>query len=584
MDNIYHVKNCTCGCADAQQPSDRRSFIKQASALGLGLAFGTKVASGVTQDPHALNNIKKSDVVKSGKAQHFTLLHTSDIHAQLDVHDEFFLENGQPVYKKRGGMASLKTMIQTLKAENPLNTLVIDGGDCFQGGGVAALSQGKAIVPLMNNIGYDLMLPGNWEVVYGKDMMMRDLGAYTGAKICANMFHDTQDESKGDMIFPPYWTTRVAGVKIGFIGYNDPLTPKRQSPAYSHGIQFTDPSVNAAKYVKILRDYEQCAMVFMVTHMGLAQQVDLANKPYVDGVDYILGADTHERVRKPIEGKYSKVTEPGAFGSFVAKLDIVVENGIVKEHHYNLMDVDPDIYQPDAEMLSLVEAAKAPYRKELNTVIGSSKTTLVRYYVMETPMDNLITDALMWKLKPDIALSNGFRFCPPLVPDPKTKLATITNDYLWSMLPVNSEAKWAQITGAQLRQWLEKELENVFAKDPTKRFGGWVVRFKGMEVNFTADKPKGERVNWIKIKGKKMEPTKLYSVIACDREGDPVDTLCRIEKVQNPKLLGINLHDIMREYLKKFSPVSPKVEGRIHCTDKPIDLLSQLEGYDYEFV
>jgi 2',3'-cyclic-nucleotide 2'-phosphodiesterase (5'-nucleotidase family) len=475
-------------------------------------------------------------------------------------------------------------MIQTLKAENPLNTLVIDGGDCFQGGGVAALSQGKAIVPLMNNIGYDLMLPGNWEVVYGKDMMMRDLGAYTGAKICANMFHDTQDESKGDMIFPPYWTTHVAGVKIGFIGYNDPLTPKRQSPAYSHGIQFTDPSVNAAKYVKILRDYEQCAMVFMVTHMGLAQQVDLANKPYVDGVDYILGADTHERVRKPIEGKYSKVTEPGAFGSFVAKLDIVVENGIVKEHHYNLMDVDPEMYQPDAEMLSLVEAAKAPYRKELNTVIGSSKTTLVRYYVMETPMDNLITDALMWKLKPDIALSNGFRFCPPLVPDPKTKLATITNDYLWSMLPVNSEAKWAQITGAQLKQWLEKELENVFAKDPTKRFGGWVVRFKGMEVNFTADKPKGERVNWIKIKGKKMEPTKLYSVIACDREGDPVDTLCRIEKVQNPKLLGINLHDIMREYLKKFSPVSPKVEGRIHCTDKPIDLLSQLEGYDYEFV
>lgn len=584
MEKIYHPNNCSCGCNKEEPPGDRRSFLKKASALGLGLALGTKVASGVTQDWHALHDIKTSQTVKSGKAQHFTILHTSDIHAQLDIHDEFFLENGKPVYKKRGGMASLKTMIQTLKAENPLNTLVIDGGDCFQGGGVAALSEGKAIVPLMNNIGYDLMLPGNWEVVYGKETMMRDLGAYNGAKICANMFHDTHDESKGDMIFPPYWTTRVAGIKIGFIGYNDPLTPKRQSPAYSSGIQFTDPSLNAAKYVRILRDYEQCAMVFMVTHMGLAQQVDLANKPYVDGVDYILGADTHERVRKPIEGKYAKVTEPGAFGSFVAKLDIVVENGIVKEHHYNLMDVDPEIYRPDAEMLSLVEAAKAPYRKELETVIGSSKTTLVRYYVMETPMDNLITDALMWKLKPDIALSNGFRFCPPLVPDPNTKLATITNDYLWSMLPVNSEAKWAQITGEQLQLWLEKELENVFAKDPAKRFGGWVVRFKGMELNFTADKPKGERVNWIKIKGKSMEPKKLYSVIACDREGDPVDTLCRIDKVQNPKLLGMNLHNIVREYLSKFSPVSPKIEGRITCTDKPQGLLSQLEGYDYDFV
>jgi len=584
MKKIYHLNDCGCGCKETESVGDRRSFIKQASALGLGLAFGTKVASGVTQDPHAIQDIKKSGAVKSGKAQHFTLLHTSDIHAQLEIHDEFFLENGKPVYKKRGGMASLKTMIQTLKAENPANTLVIDGGDCFQGGGVAALSQGKAIVPLMNNIGYDLMLPGNWEVVYGKEMMMRDLGAYDGAKICANMFHDTSDQNKGDLIFPPYWTTHVAGIKIGFIGYNDPLTPKRQSPAYSHGIQFTDPSVNAAKYVRILRDYEQCAMVFMVTHMGLAQQVDLANKPYVDGVDYILGADTHERVRKPIEGKYSKVTEPGAFGSFVAKLDIVVENGIVKEHHYNLLDVDPEMYRPDPEMEQLVNQAKEPYRKELDAVIGSSKTTLVRYYVMETPMDNLITDALMWKLQPDIALSNGFRFCPPLVPDPKTGLATITNDYLWSMLPVNSEAKWAQVSGNQLKQWLEKELENVFAKDPTKRFGGWVVRYKGMEVNFTSAKPKGERVNWIKVKGKKMQADKLYSIVACDREGDPVDTLCRIEKVLNPKLLGLNLHDIMRDYLKKFSPVAPKVEGRISCTDKPIDLLSQLEGYDYDFV
>ncbi len=584
MTKKYHDFNCSCGCNNNLTETDRRSFLKQASSLGLGLAMGTKVAYGLTDDENVMSDIHKSNSVKSGKAQHFTILHTSDIHAQLDIHDEFFLENGNPVYKKRGGMASLKTMIQTLKSQNPLNTIVIDGGDCFQGGGVAAMTEGKAIVPLMNNIGYDLMLPGNWEVVYGKEMMMKDLGAYKGAKICANMFHDTKDEFAGDMIFPPYWVKHVAGIKIGFIGYNDPLTPKRQSPAYSEGIKFTDPSVNVAKYVKVLRDYEQCKMVFLVTHMGLAQQVDLANKAYVDGVDYILGADTHERVRKPINGKYSKVTEPGAFGSFVSKMDIVVENGIVKEHRYALLDVDPDKYKPDAQMQQLVNKAKEPFAKELNTVIGTSKTTLVRYYVMENPMDNMITDALMWKLQPDIALSNGFRFCPPLVPNPKTGLAEITNDYLWSMLPVNSEAKWAQVSGLQLKKWLEKELENVFAKDPTKRFGGWVVRFQGMKINITADKPKGQRVNSILIKGKEVEDGTLYSVVACERDGDPDDTLCRIENVLNPKKLNITLHDIIRDYLKVHSPVSPKIEGRVECTDKPITLLSQLEGYDYDFI
>ncbi len=53
--------------------------------------------------------------------------------------------------------------------------LVVDGGDCFQGSAVAALSKGQAIVPLVNRVRYDLVLPGNWEVVYGKEMMIKDL-------------------------------------------------------------------------------------------------------------------------------------------------------------------------------------------------------------------------------------------------------------------------------------------------------------------------------------------------------------------------------------------------------------------------
>jgi 2',3'-cyclic-nucleotide 2'-phosphodiesterase (5'-nucleotidase family) len=499
------------------------------------------------------------------------------------VHDEFFMENGKPVFKKRGGFATLKSMINTIRNQNKANTLLIDGGDCFQGSGVAAMSQGRAIVPLMNNIGYDIMLPGNWEVVYGKEMMMKDMFAYDGVKVCANMFHDTQDEMKGDLIFPPYFVKHIAGIKIGFIGYNDPLTPKRQSPAYSDGIKFTMPELNVAKYVKILREYELCDMVFLLTHMGLAQQVGLANMPQVKGVDYILGADTHERVRTPIQGVHTKVTEPGAFGSFIAKLDIVVENGIVKDHTYQLMDVDPLVYKQDEEMKRLVEKAREPYKKELNRVIGKSKTPLMRYYVIETPMDNFITDAIMWKFKPDIALSNGFRFCQPLaVPENKNQVA-ITNEFLWNMLPVDSTAKTGEVTGMQILDWLEKELENAFATDPSKRFGGWFVRFAGMEVNCTIGKPKGQRVNWVKIKGQALDQNKLYRIVACEREGDPDDTLCRIEKVKNPVATSISLHQVITEYLKNNSPVAPKLEGRTIATDQSPNLLTQLQGTTYDF-
>ena len=496
----------------------RRNFIKNTAGMA-GFAFAgiPQLACFASGTDAQENVISKSKAIQNGQAKHFTLLHTADIHAQLYTHDEFFWENRRAVYKKRGGMAVLKTMLHTLKMQNPGNTLIIDGGDCFQGGGVAALSKGAAIIPLINNIGYDLVLPGNWEVVYGKEMMQKDLGGYDANKVCANMFHDTRDEMNGDLMFPPYWTTMLAGIKIGFIGYNDPLTPKRQSPAYSQGIRFTKPEINVSKYIKILKDYEKCQMVFLVTHMGLAQQVDLGNKNEVEGVDYILGADTHERVRTPIEAKYTKVTEPGAFGSFISKLDIIIENGKIKDHSYQLLDVDPEKYKPDPVMEHLVKQAREPYKNELDTVIGKTKTALVRYFVLENPMDNMITDAIMWKFNPDIALSNGFRFCPPLIPEVNGS-ANITNEYLWSMLPVNSQAKTGEITGLQLKAWLENEMHNVFSKDPADRFGGWMIRFSGMEINFTAHNAMGKRVNSVKVKGKAVQNDKMYTIVACERE------------------------------------------------------------------
>ena len=592
-----------CSCKSCQQLTEdekklhvnisensRREFFRTAGKLGLGLGIGggliSPLAASALQSADAAykaKTIDQSNVVQSGKAQIFTLLHTADIHSQLDIHDEFFIEQGEPVYKKRGGFATLKTMINELRNKNPLNTLVIDGGDCFQGSGIATLTEGRAIVPLMNNIGYDIMLPGNWEVVYGKEMMLKDMFAYNGVKVCANMFHDTKDEKNGELIFPPYFIKYMAGIKIGFIGYNDPLTPRRQSPAYSYGIQFTFPKKNVARYIHLLKQYEKCDMIFLLTHMGLAQQVGLANMEEVKGIDYILGADTHERIRKPVQGMYAKVTEPGAFGSFISKLDIVVEDGKVKEHNYQLLDVDPLLYKEDEEMKMLVKKTKEPFEKKLNLVIGKTKTPLVRYYVIETPMDNFITDAIMWKFKPDIALSNGFRFCPPLVPDPKTGLADITNDFLWSMLPVNSEAKLGMATGRQLWEWMELELENAFSKNPENRFGGWVIRFNGMEVNFTIEKEKGKRVNRIKINKQPVDLSKQYSFIACEREGDPDTTLCRMEGIKAPRKLGITLHAVIEEYLKVFSPIAPKIEGRCTATDAPNNLLTQLKGVGYEF-
>jgi 2',3'-cyclic-nucleotide 2'-phosphodiesterase (5'-nucleotidase family) len=246
----------------------------------------------------------------------------------VEAHDELFWENNQMVFRKTGGYANLAAYLNKIRKKNP-STFLMDTGDMFQGSELSAKTTGKAMLPILNALAYDLYLPGNWEIIYGKKNMQTLLGGLHAPKVCANMYHDLGDSKKGELIFPPYFIWNAHGVKIGMIGYTDPMVPIRQSPAYSKGIIYTKPEENLAYYVDVLRKQENCAFVLIAAHLGLSQQIALANNEVCKGVDYILGGDTHERVRKPIQCTYSKVVEPGAFGSFVGRLELTLNEGMV---------------------------------------------------------------------------------------------------------------------------------------------------------------------------------------------------------------------------------------------------------------
>ena len=81
--------------------SSRRDFLKHVSSMGIGLGLAPTLASGLQGRAEAAD-LAGSQAVKTGKAQHLTILHTSDIHAQLEIHDEFFYEQGRPAFRRRG--------------------------------------------------------------------------------------------------------------------------------------------------------------------------------------------------------------------------------------------------------------------------------------------------------------------------------------------------------------------------------------------------------------------------------------------------------------------------------------------------
>ncbi len=515
---------------------------------------------------------------KSTNETTITILHTGDIHAQMHVHDEMIYLNEEITFKQLGGMAHMKTLFDEVKAENPNATLIVDGGDYIQGGAVAALSKGRALAPVIKAMEYDFLIPGNWEVVYGKDIMIEVMEQYDAPIISANMFHKDTEE----YIFHPYYVRELEGVKVGFISYNDPDVPIRQNPSYSEGIKFTPVEYNLKETIRQLKEQEQVDVLILITHIGLSRQYNLANNPEVEGVDYILGNDTHERIRKPIAGKYAKITEPGAFGSFVSRLDITVKDGKIVSDNYELMEVDPTQYKADPTVAQLIEQASAPYKSQTDEVLGYTTTPLYRYFVVENPMDNFITDAMRWKTGTDIALSNGYRFSPPLVPHNDEPTAITVGD-LWNFLPVNDNVKTGSATGEQLKNWMEKEINNVFADNLQERFGGWLVRFSGMTVSFDSSQPMGERIIEMTINGEPIDYNKTYTVASCARAGEPDHVMCRLRETRDTKVMEYTVHEVIKEYLKVHPTISPVTDGRAQATDLGDNYLFHLPETDYKF-
>lgn len=561
--------------------NNRRNFIKNVSALGFGAALTSPIAS-LAESNH--ETVKQVSGLQSDSNQTIiSILQTTDVHCQIYPHDELFWEDDQIQFRQTGGYAYLSSLINSLRKQNP-NTFVLDTGDMFQGSQLSFNTTGKAYVPILNAIEYDLYLPGNWEVIYGKKAMQTLMGSLHAPKICANMYHDLGEGKRGELIFQPYHTWHVDGVKIGFLGYTDPMVPLRQSPNYSKGIIYTKPEENLKHYVDVLRNQEQCAYVIIIAHLGLSQQIALANMPECEGVNYIFGGDTHERVREPIVCKYAKVVEPGSFGSFVGKLDLVFENGKIVSEEYELLEVETDQLKEDKAMTKLLDSVQAEYNDAINDIVGYSTIPLYRYFVVENTIDTLILNALHWKFPQiDMVLSNGFRFCPPKSTPDETGNIPITQGYLFDMLPVDSPVRTGTVTGAQIMEWLEKELNNVFAKDAAKRFGGWVVKFDGMKVKFNAFAEMGKRVQEVVIGNETIQLDKNYNILACERDGDPTDMVCRMKGVKNTKTISFTLHSILKEYLKNHSPVTPTPKENAIILDAPKTLLTQVSGVAYNF-
>jgi len=497
-------------------------------------------------------------------ARQVTVLYVADLHAQLDPHLERFWHDGEDRLEMAGGFARVAAAIDAIRAERKGEVLVLDAGDTFQGSAPAALTHGKAVVPALQLIGFDGAVPGNWEVAYGPEVMRARTGETGYRWFAANV----RDEATGERVFDPWLLKEVAGVKIAVVGYTDPDVPLRQPPAYSVGLAY-DGADELPELVRKAREEEGADVVLLASHVGLAKAVALAD--HVPGVDVHLSGDTHERTYEPIvKADGSWVVEPGAFGSFLGRLDLFVRDGKVVDKRWELIELTADRFPEKPEVRAAIDQSLAHLRDHLEKPVGTIATSLERYDVVETSLDTLLSDSLREATGTDIALSNGFRFGPPVA------AGTVREKHLWDFFPIVTNLKTGKVSGRQLRAFWEQELENVFSADPTKRFGGWLPRPSGMTLRFRANAPKGSRIIEIQVNGEPLEDDRIYTVTACEREGDTPDMLCRMPGAQEPTVLDFDAHEAVRRYLAAHPDATATREGRVVAVDLPRVLRTQL--------
>jgi S-sulfosulfanyl-L-cysteine sulfohydrolase len=506
-----------------------------------------------------------AQTIKNGGQREVTVLHMADTHAALEAHPEIFFDaEGKPFFREAGGFALLAAAIKSEREKAAGDAMLVNVGDTIHGAAVAEWTQGAGIVPIVNRLGIDVFVPGNWEFAYGPDAFRKRMSELNHPVSAINLF----DAKTGQRMFPASVVKNVNGVRVGVIGITSVIVDKSMAPDFSKGLRFTFKEDVQTEVDRLRKDGVE--IVLLATELGLAQETRLARE--IKNADFILGGHTHERTERPIvEAGGIPVIQSGSEGSFLSRLTFQVRGGRVIGYRHKLLEVTAENYRPDKKIKRLVAEIRRPFARRLDETVGRTDTDLFRKGVLESSMDNFISDAVREATGADIAMANGFRFSYPVT------RGAITEESLFNIFPMEANIKIGTLTGKQLRDFWENSLEDVFAADAYGQRGGWGARPSGMTVRVRLGAPKGNRIVWMKVGDELVKDDRLYTVASCDRPGDAAETLCRFEGATGSRTLSITVHDAMRAFLRRHKTIRPTVEGRVSAEDAAGRVWSQFE-------
>ncbi|RMH69787.1 MAG: bifunctional metallophosphatase/5'-nucleotidase [Gemmatimonadetes bacterium] len=506
------------------------------------------------------------------------VLHTNDIHGNITERDATWMNPKFP--PKVGGGGRMARYINEVRADaekEGAHVLLVDAGDWFQGTPVGMFDQGKTVIEFMNLLGYDAATFGNHDYDLGKENAQRLAEIADFPVLCANLI----DESTGELAdyVVPYIIKEFNGIRVALIGIANPDTKGLTPPDATKGLRFEKVAPTLKKYVKIVREQEKATVVIAVAHIGSpyvseqeqyrkrVEEALAAGKPYerefaingveaaalVEGVDLIIGGHIHYGLRKPYEDPrtHTLLTQTYANGSGVGHIELQIDKTTGHLIDYEIppegaeVTLFADRFSPVPEIAAFVEERRAIAEKGMDEVLGESLVDLTRGNY-ETVMGNLVTDAMREISKADVALVNrgGLRADLPA--------GELTPRKIFQVLPFQETIVKFTVDGKTLKDILETGVKGR-RRD---------LNISGAKIVFDPNLPEMQRITELTIGGEPLDPNKTYEFVtsAYLAEGSiGYQILADLPR----QTLYFTVSEAVEAYIRKNSPISPKIEGRI---------------------
>ena len=364
--------------------------MKKLLSLFLVLALAFSLCVGVLADEEAA----PADIV---------VLYTNDVHCGID--GDF-------------GYSNLVAYEKEMAAAGNYVTLV-DAGDAIQGGPYGSLTDGQAIVDIMNKAGYDVATMGNHEFDYKMDRFLEIAKELDCGYVSCNFI----DLRTNEPVFDAYKMITYGDVQVAYVGINTPETYTKSTPVYfqdengNYIYSFSENDLAGAVQKAIDSAVEAGAdYVIAVGHLG----TDAESAPYrstdiiakVKGLDAFIDGHSHSVIAsqevKDAAGETVLLTSTGTKFANFGKLTISADGKITTEliNSYEKTDADMDAFLKDifTEFDGILKEVVAKSSVNL-TGYAEDGTRLVRN--QETNIGDLCADAYRAMADADIAWVNG---------------------------------------------------------------------------------------------------------------------------------------------------------------------------------